>query len=174
MKTLSFIGAFWMVFFIAGISSAQDPGEGYTFITGEKGAQICVGRWIPPTDVGLPGVCDGQVFGLSQLTALSARQTVDRLDQLMALLTSIDQRLGVNNDQITQLIQATVNTQTSIERQVRHGGELLRDAIARRFADLPKEILANELFKEELTRLKEDILEEVERQYSPRPAPSKK
>jgi hypothetical protein len=114
------------------------------------------------------------VFGLSQLSAISAKQTVDRLDQLLLALNSIDQKLAVSNDQITLLIQAAVNTQTSIEQQVRQGGDLLREVIKRRFDALPKEILKNDLFKEELTRLKEDILGEIEKQYSPRPAPSGK
>ncbi len=176
MKILICITVLWLVFFIAGTSPALGQwGEGYTFITSERGPQVCVGRWIPSRDVALPGVCDGQVFGLSQLSAISAKQTVDRLDQLLLALTAIDQKLAVSNDQITLLIQAAVNTQTSIDQQVRQGGELLRDVISRRFDDIPKEILENDLFKEELTRLKEDILGEVEKQYSRKqPAPSGK
>jgi hypothetical protein len=176
MKILFYIAAIWVAVIVAGTSSAQGQtvGEGYTFITGERGPQICVGRWIPSADVALPGVCDGQMFGLSQLAAISAKQTVDKLDQLLLALASIDQKLALNNDQTALLIQAVADTQTSIEQQVRQGGELLRDAIARRFEDLPKEILANDLFREELTRLKEDILGEVEKRYSQRPAPLKK
>jgi hypothetical protein len=175
MKTLLCIAAIWVVFCIMGASSAQgDAGDGYTFITSERGPQICIGRWTPPTAVGLAGFCDGQLFGMPQLSAISAKQTVDRLDQLLLVLSSIDQKLAVNNDQITMLIQAAVNTQISIEQQVRQGGELLRNAITQRFDDLPKEILANDLFKEELSKLKENILGEVEKQYSPRPAPLKK
>lgn len=175
MKTLICIMALWLVFFISGTSPALGQGgEGYTFITSERGPQICVGRWIPSADVALPGVCDGQIFGLSQLAAISSKQTVDRLDQLLLALYSIDQKLAVSNDQITLLIQAAVNTQTSLEQQVRQGGELLREVINRKFDDLPKEILENDLFKEELAKLREDILGEVEKQYSPRPAPLKK
>ncbi len=174
MKTVICITAFWLAFYCAWTSPASGQGgEGYTFITSERGPQVCIGRWIPSTDVALPGVCDGQVFGLPQLAAISAKQSVDRLDQLLFALNSIDQKLAVSNDQITQLIKAAVNTQTSIDRQVRQGGELLREVISRRFDELPKEILENDLFKEELARLKEDILGEVERQYSTRqPAPS--
>jgi hypothetical protein len=175
MKTLICIMALWLVFFIAGTSAAQGQGgEGYTFITGERGPQICVGRWVPPTDVALPGVCDGQVFGLSQLSAISAKQSADRLDQVLTVLGSIDQRLAANNDLVLQLIATTNNTQSSIDQQVRQGGEFLRDTIARRFEALPKEILENDLFREKLAKLKEDILEEVEKLYSKRPAPSQK
>ncbi len=175
MKNLIGIAALLLAFCIFGASSAQgQSGEGYTFITSERGPQICVGRWIPPTDVALAGVCEGQIYGLSQLSALSARQTVDRLDQLLIILSAIDQKLAANNDIMTSLIQATVNTQTSIDQQVRRGGELLRDAITQRFSDLPKEVLANDSFKEELAKLKEDILAEVEKQYSKKPMPPAK
>lgn len=175
MKDIVCIVVLWLLCIIAGTAAAQSSeGEGYTFITTERGPQICIGRWIPPRDVGLAGVCDGQVMGLPQLSAISAKQTVDRLDQLLLALTSIDQKLAVSNDQMAQLIQTAVNTQASIEQQVRKSDELLRDAINRRFADLPGEILDNDLFKEELERLKEDILGEVGRQYTPRPAPAAK
>lgn len=175
MKKLIGIAALWLVFCIIGASSAQgQSGEGYTFITSERGPQICLGNWIPPRDVGLAGVCDGQVIGLPQLSAISAKQTVDRLDQLLTALSSIDQRLADNNDLMTFLIQATVNTQTSIDQQVRQGGEFLRDAITQRFSDLPKEIMTNDLFKQEIMKLKADILAEVEKQYSKKPALPKK
>jgi hypothetical protein len=80
--------------------------------------------------------------------------------------------LAVNNYQIKRLIEATVNTQTSIDQQVGQVSELLHDAITKRFDALPEEILANDLFKEELTKLKEDILKEVEKHYSKQPKPS--
>lgn len=175
MKTFVCIAALWLVFIATGTAPAQGlEGEGYTFISTEKGPQICVGRWIPPRDVGLPGACDGQVFGLSQLSAISSKQTVDRLDQLLLALASIEQRLAVSNEQMTLLVQATLNTLTSVEQQVRKGDELLHDAIARRFDDLPKEILAHDVFREEIAKLKEDILGEVGKQYLPRPAPAGK
>ena len=174
MKTFICITALWLAFFIAGTSSQSQAGEGYTFITGERGPQICVGSWIPPRDVGLSGFCDGQVFSLSQLSAISAKQTVDRLDQLLGVLTSIDQRLAVSYDQINLLLQATVNTQASIDQQVRQGNNLLSATITRRFDALPKEILDDDLFRKELTKLKEGILEEVEKQYLKRPSPPAK
>ena len=175
MKKLVCIAALWLVYVVMGTALAQSQeGEGYSFITTEKGPQICVGRWIPPRDVGLAGSCDGQVYGLAQLSAISAKQSVDRLDQLNLALASIDQKLAVSNDQMTLLIRATVNTQTLLEQQVRKADELLRDAITRRFDKLPGEILANDQFKEELEKLKKDILGEVEKRYSPRPAPARK
>jgi len=136
------------------------------------GTQVCLGRWIPPRDVALPGVCEGQIIDVTQLTAVSARLTADRLDRILLALASLDQKLAINNDQVKQLIEANVKTQTSIDQQVRQVSDLLRETIARRFEALPEEILANDLFKKELEKLKEDILKEVEKHYSKQPTPS--
>jgi len=170
MKVFFSISTICLVFSI-GISPAwsqTQPYEGYTFIQGTNGTQVCLGRWIPPTDVALPGVCDGQIMNVPQLTAISSRQSAERLDQMLTALSSIDQRLSVNNDQIKQLIDATANTQDSIDQQVRQVNEMLRETIARRFDALPGEVLANDSFKEEITKLKEDILKEVEKRYPTR------
>jgi hypothetical protein len=145
--------------------------EGYTFISGGTGTRVCLGRWIPSSDVALPGVCEGQVVDVEQLTAVSAKLTAEKLDQLLVALTSIDQKLAVNNDQVKRLIEVTLDTQASIEQQV---DELLYEKITTRFDTLPEEILANDLFREELTKLKEDILKEVEKHYTKRTTPSKK
>jgi hypothetical protein len=122
----------------------------------------------------LPGVCQGQIVDVAQFTAVSAKLSADKLDQLLLALFSIDQKLALNNDQVNRLIEVTVTTQTSIDQQVSQVGELLYETIARRFDALPEEILSNDLFREELRKLKEDILKEVERNYSRRPTPSKK
>lgn len=177
MKTLICVTTMWLVFFIAGASSVQSQTqvvEGYTFMMGQSGLQVCLGRWVPPRDVALPGVCEGQVVGVDQLSAISSRLSADRLDQVKRALDSIDQKLAVNNDQLKQLIEATVDTQTSIDQQVRQVSELLRETIIERFDALPEELLANDLFKEELIKLKEDILKEVEKHYSKWPTPSTK
>lgn len=177
MKTLTRVTAFWLVFFIVGASSVQSQTqvfEGYTFIRSAMGSQICLGRWIPSRDVALPGVCEGQLVDAAQLTSISSKLSADRLDQVVLALSSIDQRLAINNDQLRQLIEATVNTQSSIDEQVGQVSGLLRETIAKRFDALPAEILANDLFREELTKLKEDILKEVEKNYSKRPPTSKK
>ena len=171
MKTISF-AAIWMVLFIVGalpVRSRAQTAEEYTFLSGRSGPQVCMGRWVPSRDIALPGVCQGSLVDVAQFTAISARQSADRLDQLLSTLTSIDQKLAVNNDQVNRLIDATVNTQISIDQQARLSGELLREAITMRFDALPEEILANDAFREELAKLKEDILKEVERSYSTGP-----
>ena len=101
---------------------------------------------------------------LGQFSAVSAKLSADRLDQAINVLVSIDQRLSVSNNELQSLIAVTANLQKSIDGQATQGS--LSEAIERRFDSLPEEILSNDLFKQELAKLKEDILKEVERRYS--------
>ena len=177
MKALLCIIIMGVVFFIAGVPPVRSQTQaldGYTLIRGASGTLVCLGRWVPSRDVALPGFCEGQVVDVTQLTAISSRLTADRLEQILLALGSLDQKLAVNNDQVRQLIEATIKTQTSIDEQVRQVSDLLREAITTRFDTLPKEILANDSFRKELEKLKEDILKEVEKNYSRRPTPATK
>lgn len=177
MKTLVCVITMALVFFMAGVTSVQSQTQvldGYTLIRGASGTVVCLGRWIPPKDVALPGTCEGQVVDVAQLTAISSRLTADRLDQILFALSSLDQKLAINNDQLKQLIEATIKTQTSIDEQVSQVSDLLRETITTRFAALPESMRANDLFKKEIEKLKEDILKEVEKRYSRRPPPSTK
>jgi len=170
MKTFICITVIGLSLFILAMSEvcAQMPGdEGYTIINGPDGAQVCVGKWVPSNDVALPGFCDGQFVELNQFTALSARQSADRLYQVLKALTSIDQKLAVNNDQIKQLIEATINPQVSNERL--RQGNFLRERITKRFDELSKGMPANGLSREQIAELKEDILKEIDKFY-PTPA----
>lgn len=177
MKTLVCVITMALVFFMAGVTSVQSQTQvldGYTLIRGASGTVVCLGRWIPPKDVALPGTCEGQVVDVAQLTAISSRLTADRLDQILFALSSLDQKLAINNDQLKQLIEATIKTQTSIDEQVSQVSDLLRETITTRFAALPESMRVNDLFKKEIEKLKEDILKEVEKRYSRRPPPSTK
>jgi hypothetical protein len=181
MKTLICALTIWLGFAIIGLSSVYSQTEfleGYTIVKGGTGTSVCVGQWIPSRDVALPGVCRGQLVDVNNLTAISAKQTTIKLDQLLSALTSIDQKLAVNNDQVQQLIEVNVNTQNLIDQQVRQVSEFLSEAIIERFDEvfyaLPEEILSNDLFKEEFKKLKKDILKEVEKHYLKRPKPSKR
>jgi hypothetical protein len=177
MRTLLRGAVLWVAFFVAGTPPAWSQGqdiEGYTFIQGTSGGLVCLGTWTPSRDVAMPGTCDGPLVDVAQLTALSSRQSADRLDQLVSSFASIDQKLAAGNAQLERLIEVTVNNQISVEQQVKQAGEALSDAIARRFDEFPEEMVANDLFKEALARLKENILREVDRRYLPRPAPAKK
>lgn len=177
MKT--FVCAAAILLVLSGVSvstvlaQTQDI-EGYTVFSGSLGPQVCVGKWTPSRDPIMPGVCDGQVVGLSQLAAVSARQSVDRLDKLLLVLNSIDQKLAVNNDQIFMLLKATANPPVALDQQLRQVGELLREAISQRFGKLPEEMLANELFGREIENLEADVLKEIENQYSKQPGTSAK
>ncbi len=139
--------------------------EGYTVIRAGASSIICLGRWSPSKEAGRPGSCDGQLADVSQLTAISSRQTADRLDQLLPLLESIDRRLADNTAQIERLIEATINTQTSINRQAEQFGELMHDTVSSRIDALSKRVLANEAFRKELEKMKQDILTDIKKHY---------
>ena len=174
MKKYICTAAAVMMLFLGSVSTAQSQTqdlEGYTIFSGSLGPQVCVGKWIPSKDPVMPGVCEGQVVGISQLASVSARQSVDRLDKLLAVLNSIDQKMSINNDQIFMLLKAS-NTPVSsgaVDQQLRQVGDLLRDAISQRFAELPDEMLTNELFGKEIETLETDIIREVEKRYLRQP-----
>lgn len=147
-------------------AQTQDIG-GYTVIGGGLGTVICLGRWIPSKEPGRPGVCEGQMADPSQLTAVSTKQTSDKLDQLLTVLDSIDQRLADNNAQIERLIESAVNTQEAISQQIEQVGELMHDTVSSRVNALSKRVLANETFRKELEKLKQDILNDVKKYYAP-------
>lgn len=173
MKTLSYITAIGLALIFASASPAHSQ-EDYTFFANAWGPQVCLGNWSPPSEGNPYGVCDGQTMGVPQLTAISAKQTVDRLDQLLAAFASVDEKLAVNNQQVSTLIEATYDTQATIERQVTQVSEFLRETIDHRFDAIPSEILANKAFLRELVKLREDILKEVEKRYPSVPEPSAK
>lgn len=181
MKRLIYTTAALVAFIFICASPArtqtQDIG-GYTVIRAGTGSIICVGRWVPSTEPGRPGVCEGQLADPSQLTAISTRQTADKLDQLLSVLQFIDQKLADNNAQIERLIEATVNTQasindtqTSINQQTAQVGELMHDTISSRVDALSRRVLASETFRKELEKLKQDILTDIKKYY---PAQEKK
>jgi hypothetical protein len=143
------------------------PQEEYTFVTSSFGPHVCIGRWIPSTDVGQAGTCEGQLIGVPQLTAVSARQSVDRLDQLISVMVSIDQKMDINSEQMDRLIEATLNAQ-----QLSQVNEFLRNTISHRFAAIPEELLKDKSFSAEINRLRGDILKEVEKRYPAGQAPA--
>jgi hypothetical protein len=177
MRRLVCVITMALVLFMTGVTSVQSQTQmldGYTLIRGSSGTVVCLGRWIPSKDVALPGTCEGQVVDIAQLSAISSRLTADRLDQILFALSSLDQKLALNNDQLRQLIEVTNKTQTSIDEQVSQISDLLRETINTRFNALPESMLASDLFKKEIEKLKEDILKEVDKHYSKRPTPSAK
>lgn len=171
MKQFIFGTAIWGMFMFVCASSVQSQTQeigGYTVIRGGSSSIICVGRWVPSKEAGRPGVCEGQLADVSQLTAISTRQTAERLEQLLPFLESIDQKLADNTVQIERLIEATVNTQASIKRQGEQLGELMHDTISSRVDALSKRVLANDTFRQELEKLKQDILTDLKKYFSER------
>jgi hypothetical protein len=173
MKILYYVTAIVLALFITGATPAQSE-EDYSFFANAWGPQICLGKWTQPTDSNPFGVCDGQIMGLPQLTAISARQTVERLDQLIAAIASVDEKLDINNKQVSTLIDATYDTQASINQQVRQVSEFLRETINHSFDAIPEDIMADKMFQKEITKLREDILREVEKRYPAVPSSSAK
>ena len=168
VKQLMYGTAILFAFIFVCASSVQAQTQeigGYTVIRGGAGSIICLGRWIPSKEPGRPGVCEGQMADPSQLTAISTKQTADKLDQLLSVLESIDQKLADNNGQIERLIEATINTQTSINQQTAQVGELMHDTISSRVDALSRRVLANDTFRKELEKLKQDILTDVKKHY---------
>ncbi len=170
MKTLSYVSAIGLALFISSATPAQSQ-EDYNFFANAWGPQVCLGRWTPPSESNPYGVCEGQMVGIPQLTAISSKQTVDRLDQLLAAFASVDEKLDINNKQVGMLIEATYETRASIDQQVKQVSEFLSETIKQRFDTIPNEILANKAFLRELIQLREDILQEVEKRYPTVPAP---
>ena len=142
----------------------------YSFIRGPMGPQVCIGSWVPPTASDVSGTCQGQVLELVQFNAISSRMSADRLDQAIGVLESIDARLAANNDKMDSLIEVAAAPAVPDTVQDRE----LSETIAGRFDAIPAELLANDLFKQELAKLKEDILKEVAKRFQPLPAPAVK
>lgn len=176
MKRLILVTAICVMFIVVCASSVWSQTQeigGYTVMRAGAGSIICLGRWVPSKEPGRPGVCEGQMVDGSQLTAIATKQTADKLDQLLLVLESIDQKLADNNVQIERLIEATVNTQTSINQtqaaigqQTAQVGELMHDTISTRVDALSRRVLANDTFKKELEKLKQDILTDIKKNYS--------
>ena len=168
MKLLS-ITASCLAILIILASPTYSQDEGYTFITSSDGHKVCLGSWVKSDDVLKGGQCDGEIMSLSHFSALSSRSTVDRLDQLLVAISTLDEKMAENNDQLGLLIQATENTKASIDSQVDQVGEILRETISKRFDTFLVELLNDDLFKEELVRLKEEILNEIDSVYFSEP-----
>ena len=135
MKFLSIMATCLMVLAIfASVSFSQD--EGYTFVNSPSGPGVCLGQWVPSSDHLKAGRCEGELLGLPQYSALSSTKTVGRLDELLAAILAIDEKMSENSKQLETLIEVTENTKTSIDTQVAQVGEILRESISLRFDTL--------------------------------------
>lgn len=171
MKSLIHTGAICLLlFFLIADGSevcAQTPGDQeYMVVNGSGGPQICIGRWVQSQDVAQPGSCEGQLVDMNQFAALSAGQSADRLSGILNILTAIDRKLAVNNDQVKELLKAAGNTRGTDEQHSRVN--FLREQITKKFDELPGVMPANDQYKKQIADLKEAILKEVEKAYPER------
>jgi hypothetical protein len=79
------------------------------------------------------------------------------------VLEAIDEKLAANNQQLQLLTEISGNPRADV---VRREIELLNNAIAQRFESVPEEVMADSRFREELDKLKADIMVEVEKRLS--------
>jgi hypothetical protein len=172
MKKVICFASIWLAFclVVPSIQSEAQEAQDYTFLRGPMGPQVCMGKYTPSSADAVSGVCSGQVLDLAQFNAASNKVSADRLDQTVQVLQAIDDKLAINNDKVDRLIQVVVATQASFDKQNRELGE----TIEKRFDAVPAELLSSDLFKQELSKLKADILKEVEKRYQPRTAPAAK
>lgn len=117
---------------------------------------ICLGNWNAELER-----CEGSAVSSGALAAISAAKSADRLEQIRLLLNSINNKLSENT-------QALLDLRKSFDLQDAPATQSLRDAISTRFDAVPTGILTEDSVKEELDRLRNDILEAVERKN---PAP---
>ena len=180
------VGLIFMTLSASRVRAQAQVVEGYTFVRTVSGTAVCLGTWIPPRSAGLPGRCEGELVDVSQLNAVSAKAAADKLDQIFTFLVAIDEKMAINNDQVSQLVLAATAIQASIEEQVRQISELQNDRIEEqrretdealqemingRFEELPKAMVESDVFREELEKLRKDILEEVQKHYIKRAEP---
>ncbi|MDC4205993.1 MAG: hypothetical protein MPW14_00875 [Candidatus Manganitrophus sp.] len=117
---------------------------------------ICLGNWNAELER-----CEGSAVSSGALAAISAAKSADRLEQIRLLLNSINNKLSENT-------QALIDLQKSFDLQNAPATQSLREAISTRFDAVPTGVLNDDSVKEELDRLRKDILEAVERKN---PAP---
>lgn len=117
---------------------------------------ICLGNWNEEL-----GRCEGAAVSSGALAAISAAKSADRLEQIRLLLNSINNKLSENT-------QALIDLRKSFELQDIPATQSLREAIITRFDTVPEGVLTGDSVREELNRLRDDILEAVERRN---PAP---
>ncbi len=149
----------------------QEAG-GYTFIKGETGSQVCVGTWVPPSSVGKPGDCEGELMDVAQFSAVTATQSIDRLDQLVNSLSSIDEKMAASNAQLQRLIDVELDMLTLLDQQSAQSYEQLRAAISSKFDAAPTEFRSYRAAREAIKKLREDIMKEFDKYAGPSPQPT--
>lgn len=95
-----------------------------------------------------------------------------RIDRLIALQD--DTKNAVNNlrqdlnTKIGEMVASNKATQDLIQQQIKQNNQLLFDTLQKRLNSIPADLLTNPAFKEELEKLKKDILDEVNKRIADR------
>lgn len=119
---------------------------------------ICLGNWNAELER-----CEGSAVSSGALAAISAAKSADRLEQIRLLLDAMNNSLSANT-------QALRDIQRSFGPQTGPANGSLQEAILTRFDAIPAGILTDDSVREELERLRNDILQEVNRRDPTPPA----
>jgi hypothetical protein len=125
--------------------------DGVAIVPSSYGDLICLGNWN-----GDAGRCEGAAVSSGALAAISASKSADKLEQIRLLLETMNKGLSANT-------QALLNMQKSPILQSLPAKDSLSEAIMTRFDAIPPGILAVDSVKQEIEKLKEDILQELDR-----------
>lgn len=111
------------------------------------------------------GPCSGgtRTYQSADFAAVYAKLNNDELKNIKSLWAEMSRQLEANTAAIKKMTESNEKVQASIDEQVRLGKEMLHGMIVKRFDTMPAELLQNELFKQEMAKLKADILSEVDR-----------
>ncbi len=136
--------------------------DGKTIIPSSYGDLVCFGNWDADSRT-----CNGPQISSGGLSALSAMKSTDTLEQIRALLDTMNRTLSVNTE-------AILNIQKSFDPQSRQANASLHESIDKRFDAIPENVLTDDSVKEEFRKLREDILREIDqRNVKPPAAPPK-
>ena len=136
--------------------------EGMVILPSTYGDLLCLGNW--NSDLKR---CDGPAVSSGALAAISAAKSVDKLEQIRLLLDKMNNGLSANT-------QALLNIQKSVDLQKRPAKESIKQAITTRFDAIPSGILTDDSVRNEIERLKQDILLEVDQSSLKSPSSSGK
>ena len=135
--------------------------EGVDVVQGLYGSSICLGKMRGPQ-------CSGPMVPSDAAAAIYARGINANLEQIRLALLEL--KTGTN-DRLGQLADATNKTHRLMEQQFQQSNELLHETIVKLFDALPAKLLTDPLVKQEVQKLREDILKEVDRRIPKPPTP---
>jgi hypothetical protein len=93
-----------------------------------------------------------------------------RIDDLItaqnSTKTAIDSLKQDLTTKIAEMVASNKATQDLIQQQIKQNNQLLFDTLQKRLNSIPADLLTNPAFKEELDKLKKDILDEVNKRIA--------